>query len=268
MIGICFCRVCRLFCAAVLLLLVASDLVAQKIVIDSNTYGHWPDIGAQQLSPDGKYLIYSISNIPDGKNTLYLQSIAGKWEKEFVDAGLSAMTHDGHKAVFVQNSRLCICILGEEETKIIDSVDEYQLVTMQDSSDLLAYKQIGSNNLVVKNLSNGKEDSFGATEKYWFSDNGQILAILTSLSEDTGKMKSLIYIDLNENRRVKIWAGRDVNSLLMARDGQQLGFVSDEDGKPRKTIWYYQSGNGSAVKMVDSHTEDMDSSNVLMRLAA
>ena len=79
--------------------IVCFDLYAQKKQLDHSVYDSWQRIAERTLSPDGKWVIFTIDP-QEGDNELVIQSIDGKYKK-VIERGYNAtITRDSRFAVF------------------------------------------------------------------------------------------------------------------------------------------------------------------------
>src|SRR6201992_4518666 len=75
------------------LLLFAFLSPAQKKPLDPTVYDGWQSIDEKPLSPDGKYLVYTV--IPqEGDGRLVIRSVAGNYAKEIPRGAGASITAD------------------------------------------------------------------------------------------------------------------------------------------------------------------------------
>jgi len=89
-------RICLLLSLFLFLTFWAS---AQKKPLDPSVYDGWQSIGERLLSPDGKYLVYTV--VPqEGDGLLMIRSVAGSYAKEIPRGSNAAITADSRFVVF------------------------------------------------------------------------------------------------------------------------------------------------------------------------
>jgi len=82
-----------------LLFLFSTNLIAQKKPLDHSVYDQWENIGEKQISPDGKWIVYSV-NRQEGDDRLVVQTPAGAIRREIPRGAAASITRD---------SRFLIC---------------------------------------------------------------------------------------------------------------------------------------------------------------
>jgi dienelactone hydrolase len=81
------------------LLLTFATAFSQKKPLDPTAYDGWERIGERVLTPDGKYIAYTV--VPqEGDGRLYIRSTAGDYAKEIPRGANLAFSGDGRFAVF------------------------------------------------------------------------------------------------------------------------------------------------------------------------
>src|ERR1700744_1245056 len=88
--------------------------VAQKPSIDANSINNWPSLRGAIISSNGKYVSYSIINIPIGSNTLVIQNVETGLKFSSIGAGDCHFSSDSRKAYFQLKDTLCIVSLGKQ----------------------------------------------------------------------------------------------------------------------------------------------------------
>jgi dipeptidyl aminopeptidase/acylaminoacyl peptidase len=259
-----FIRTRPLFLALAYLLAFSKGTIGQKILIDSNVYNAWPEIRDMQVSADGKYVSYIIDDRSDQKSTTFIQSMEGNWKREFAGTGGMNFSDDGRKAIVFQNKKVVILALPEGSIHYLDSVVYCRFLKENDTIDLLVYKKDGTNELKIRNLSTGEESVFASVDKYWVGPNGKMLVTLTT--PNAKGVCSMESIGNAENMRKTIWTGFQLGSVLFGGDGSRMAFVGDENGKPGKTIWCYNIGDSAAARVVDGHSQGIDSDFVIDKI--
>ena len=85
-----------------LLLLSIVDVAAgqtNKKPLDPSVYDGWQNIGERLLSPDGKYLVYTVTP-QEGDGRLFIRSTTGSYAKEIPRGATAAFTADNRFVVF------------------------------------------------------------------------------------------------------------------------------------------------------------------------
>ena len=93
----------KTFLPGLVLLLVSLLLTmlsfGQKKPLDPSVYDHWENIGEKLLSPDGKYLVYTV--VPqEGDGRLVIRATGNDYAKEIPRGAMAAITADSRWLVF------------------------------------------------------------------------------------------------------------------------------------------------------------------------
>jgi hypothetical protein len=90
-----------LTCVCLLLVSLLQTLFSfgQKKPLDPSVYDHWENIGEKLLSPDGKYLVYTV--VPqEGDGRLIIRATGNDYAKEIPRGASAAITADSRWLVF------------------------------------------------------------------------------------------------------------------------------------------------------------------------
>ena len=90
----------RLFCCSLLLMLTFHPLFAQRRPLDHSVYDGWESIGERILSPDGKYLVYTITP-QQGDGRLIIRNTETGYAKEIPRGAGATITEDSRLVVFL-----------------------------------------------------------------------------------------------------------------------------------------------------------------------
>ena len=277
-------RICLLFSFFLFVTLFAQ---AQKKPLDPGVYDRWQSIGERLLSPDGKYLVYTV--VPqEGDGRLVIRSVAGNYAKEIPRGAGASITADSRWLVFhikpfykdtrdarirkktpeqMPKDSLGWLELGTDKQQVIPRVKSFEVpakkggwmayllerpVVAKDSS-----KKIDSTegtDLVLVDLHNGRERHFPLTKQYLFSPQGNTLAIeMTKRSSDSSSKAKVLWYNTGNGKTDTILRGfNDARNYALDEDGAQLAFVAERDSAVKALtkfykLYYYTPGMDSAV---------------------
>jgi len=223
-------------------------LIAQKKSIDNFSYQTWASLKeidfnkSSIVSNDGKYLIYKYAVF--NRNFLVLQSIDGRYKKEFPEPIKASFTTDSRRLIILlQKDSLAILSLGTSKIIYISDATSYAIPKMG-NGQWLAYRKKSNSELIIKNLFTGEDNAIADVEEYMFSDNGETALIKNELQ--------LLYLNLLEGYTKTIFTGENISNITFDNSGMQFAFiVSKSTGNE---IRYYKKGLDSAKVLVDSST--------------
>src|SRR5882757_62904 len=89
----------KIVCCSLALIFVFHPSFSQKRPLDHAVYDGWESIGERSLSPDGKYLVYTITP-QEGDGRLVIRSTETGYAKEIPRGANAVITQDSRRVVF------------------------------------------------------------------------------------------------------------------------------------------------------------------------
>lgn len=118
--------------------------------------------------------------------------------------------------------------------------------------------------LVVRNVSTGKERTFTLVSDYLFDEKGSRLLIETSKNSKDSNSKAMVLIyNLAADRLDTVMRGfNDAKNFAFDKEGEQLAFVAERDSSTKALqkfyrLWYYRAMQDSASILADRNTVGM-----------
>lgn len=235
----------------------ANCLFAQKQIIDSNAYASWPTLDGLRLSGDGKYVIYDINNVPFGSKTAVLQSIDGKFKREYIGKLEGAwFSSDSQSLFFKSSDSLGIMNIEKNTIRYIPHVSSF---TLQEygNHQWLCYFSVGTpHKLIIKDLKTNKERYYNDVIKWQFSKDDKVL-LLWQKNADDPKLQLVNWLNVGDGVVSKIWQGDEISNLLFDEKHDQLTF------EVSGSIWYYKLGSTSASCIINENTKGIPNGLIL-----
>lgn len=267
---------------------------AQKKPLDPGVYDGWQSIGERLLSPDGKYLVYTV--LPqEGDGRLVIRSVGGNYAKEIPRGANASISADGRWVVFrikpffkdmrearirkktpeqMPKDSLGWLELGTDKLQVIPRVKSYAVP--EKKGGWMAYllerpaaakdsiKKIDSTegtDLVLVDLVKGGERHFPLVSEYLFSPQGNTLAIaMTKRSGDSASRGRVLWYNTGNGKTDTILRGfNEVRNFALDAAGIQLAFVAERDSAVKALtkfykLYYYTPGMDSAAVRADRQT--------------
>lgn len=150
-----------------------------KPLLDFNTIDNWTGVGPDEdlnISPDGKYVAYSLSKAKNMQEKLVVQSTTGSWRQEFKGASPGFFSADSKLYIYQSKEGLCFLAVNETEPRILKEIVSFNK-PRNGKNEWLAWQEKSNNSVVLKNLLTGKEVRFEKAAAYNFNSNSEWLAV-------------------------------------------------------------------------------------------
>lgn len=270
-------------------LLLTFCALGQKKPLDPSVYDGWQSIGEKLLSPDGKYLVYTITP-QEGDGRLVIRATNGDYAKEIPRGAGATITSDSRYAVFhikpffrdTREARirkktpdqspkdsLAWIELGTDRLTIVPRVRSYKVP--EKNGRWLAYAvhpAAGANkttdsltDLVLLDLRSGAEKRWRHTSEYAFSPEGNALIVATGPQPaDSSSKAAILWVNTADGRTDTVLRGfNDARNYGFDEQGAQLAFVAERDSAPKALskfyrLWYYTPGMDSAIVRADRNS--------------
>lgn len=205
---------------------------AQKKMIDNDTYKNWGVVAECHISNDGKYVSYVYGSQETG-NLLGISSVDRKYKKVFSSALDGAFTEDSHLFIFNSAKGLALLKPGADSPIYISNASRYSIPKSGDGRWLAYYSK---KNLILRDLSNGKEKVYPDVINWLFNNQGSALLLQTK--------NELTWVNLPDGSGKTILHGGKPSNFRFDRSGTQLAFVVKQGNS--MDIRYFQEKMDSA----------------------
>jgi len=198
-----------------------------KPCLSVEDYDSWHSLGQTSISPDGKWIAYSL-NYVSGTDTLFIKPTRG--DKTY------KIPH-GNQLAFTEDSKWAACLMGYSEA---------EREKMQEKKEEIR------NKLVLICLADGKKKTIKDIQSFEFARNSIHLAMETYTGED--ERKDLIIRNLEQGTHLDLG---NVSEWSFNKPGTHLAFLMNTEGN---------RGNGAHLILLDNyHIHILDSDTVTYR---
>lgn len=260
---------------------------ASKPPLDQEAYDTWYSIGSQQISPDGRWLVYILNRTGEDAD-LRLKDLEQGGERSFPRGGNPGFTEGGTHLIFrarpewgsgrsrEPDAVVALDLTSNEETRFSGirsfrtagtgagwlayhlnrDAEEERLGVEEPDPDEEERERGNGTLLVIRDLATGEEREYSGVSSYFFAGDGQRLFYQASTGEEE---KDGIYtVDLRSGRREAVLTGggryRDVTA---DGAGEQVTFLfeapEDPDAEAEEAeaegpvVYHWREGRGTAV---------------------
>ena len=189
----------RLPVAILLVLFLAATAGAQdKPPIQPEDYGQWESLGMGQFSPDGQWMVYTISRT-NGENELRIRSLSIDSTRVVAYGSRPAFSPDSRWLAYsigfseeerdkleqakkpVQN-KLGLLDLQTGEEKVLEAISSFSFAEEGSWLTMRGYNPQGSRapgvDLILRDLTSGRDTQFGNVAESAWQDEGNLLAMV------------------------------------------------------------------------------------------
>lgn len=270
-------------------LLFIITLFAQKKPLDHSVYNNWQSIGERLISPNGKWVAYTV-DVQEGDNELVIQS-SDALKKMVVPRGYNAsITSDNRFVIFrirplykdIREARikkkkpeefpkdsLGLVSLGGDSVWKKPLIGSYKVP--EKFTGWFAYtleKEKGAekdgNELVLFNPGKNEARSFSQVSEYLFDKGGKRLLIYQlKKAKDSLGMARVLYHDISANQTDTLSRGGLVfRNFVVSENGEQVAYVAQRDSSDKALqqfygLWFYREGMDSAQLAVNRKSAGM-----------
>jgi len=239
-----------------------SELPHEKLLIDSSTYVSWPSIEDPLITGDGRYMSYTIKNLPSGSRTLVIKSCANDWEQRIQYGRDLIFTTDSRLAIYkVSNDSICIVELGKSIIAQYADVGFVQVPVKARRSLIVISRKNGKHNeLILFDCSSKHTTLIPNIDEFILSEDGEALALIQVGDERGEKVKYLKWMNIDGNKIHALWKGTDFICMRMDDKGKQLAFVVIDSLNQTisKKCLYYKVGLKDPVFLFDRRSFEND----------
>lgn len=229
-----------------------------KALLDTAAFDKWSSSVEQpQISHDGKYASYLITNLPSGSKTLFLKSVDNSWNVQIASVPLGEFSPDNKRFVFLtSNDSLGIVSLGQSSIEYIPHVVQFRLF-LQDSIASIAYWSKMEKEIVIQSLINENKKTFDSVENFWPIKDKRILTLEYVSGAANADERAMCIVDLKNDTKQTIWRGIKPKTVIVDNANDQIAFAAKTNlsGGGGNSIWYYKSGYQNAILLTDSESK-------------
>ncbi|MFC1555566.1 prolyl oligopeptidase family serine peptidase [candidate division KSB1 bacterium] len=219
---------CTFLFSVLVIVLSLSSLQAQLPVLTPEDYGKWERIGSGTLSPNGKWLAYTISRVNE-ENELRLRSVETR--------ELTVIPY-GSRPVFSNNGVWLAYSIG---------------VSKEDREKLEEQKKPVRSKLGLLRLSDGEQIEIDEIASFSFSENGAYLVMRRYPAEGReSKGVDIVVRYLASEKDVNFG---NVSEFAWQPDGNLLAMIIDAEGKAGNGVHAYDPETG-ILQVLDSESEN------------
>jgi dipeptidyl aminopeptidase/acylaminoacyl peptidase len=229
-----------------LLLLGNTYSFSQKKVITSNFSDSWPEIARPIISDDGKYTVYQLLSTKG--NSLRVQAVNNKWEKDLGKATDPIFTKDG-KQLFFRTDGDSMGILDIYKDTVYYSSNVIECSTPLANDRWLIYRLTKpESKIIVFDLIKRKEIIFFDFDSYIVISKVNLLI----LKKNVGQNTALTQVDLVDGKKKYIGNYFKPYGFVSDKAGKKIAFLESSGHEREFNIRYFKSDMDSAKILISS----------------
>ncbi|RKR82386.1 dipeptidyl aminopeptidase/acylaminoacyl peptidase [Mucilaginibacter gracilis] len=208
---------------------------------------NWPELNYNyDLSPNGKYLYYSVANEISDLPVLHLKRVDNTWEKRIVSLNSVTFSSDSKYAFFLKGDTLIKQTLGSARADSIFDVSDFRLFQFE-REDYIAYHS--KDDLIIKNLKNNRQTAFKGFLTYFVSPDHSSLMIVTNSSS---KQILMSYV-FSTNQTKEIWRAISFGKVIFSKRNDKIAFDAtnmNTGTEDYREVFVYDLNKGAAIERI------------------
>lgn len=238
-----------------LLLCVATTLFGQKPPIDTSTFSRWPRVGSPAISNDGKFVAYTIENVPVHSHTIIVKELSSDHQEQFPGCESVCFSADTKLFVYSKSDTLFKDNLAGSRSSFIPGVKSYKVLNTRDGL-WIAYNRLDEpRKLYLENWSKDHLTEYSNADGFLFDEHFGKLLITRNFKGDSVHSLRLVDIDnLHENTIWRCDVGNestniDISRISIDSSGRRIAFIVDSGTLSglERSVWYIDMRGGKHV---------------------
>ena len=222
--------------------------MGQKPALDSATFDRWPEIENPQITNNGKYSMYAVSDKISGGNNLTICSNSTNWRFAISDIHSPAkFSSDSKRAFFINaHDSLAIVNLGGMKVDFVPNTQSFA-VSDKGGDAWMAYLSKVRQELTIRECAGNKKLSFNNAQGYTFVNDGKSVVIISY--DSVSHSQILKWIELSTGDTKFSWNGGYIANYQFDDSCIQLSFIggSLKNDIERSSLFYFRLGMKAAV---------------------
>jgi len=236
----------------------AQQAKTQKTALKIENLYNWPRVTDQSnISDDGKYVFYTVDNVPKGESTLYITNIAKTWGKSMVNASQAAFSLNSRFiSGFDGDGQFFTISLGTDQIEKIPNATDFKYLELN-KEEYLVYLVKDKRELRVRNLMVGNEQVYANVESYKLSPDQDKMILISKPAEGNLSTQNLILLDLKtKSTQLILKDVGTVDNYTFNKNGDRLTFLASKelvDKNQQKTLWMYNLKDNRVLEVINSN---------------
>lgn len=228
-------------------------VTAQLRPIDSTDIDSWPEVGMQEISPDGRYICYT--RFQKTGNTSFIQSVDTRWIRQLPAGSTFQFSNDGKYLIVKTKDSLEVIALSKKKTSLYTQVDRHKL-THVGKLDFLLWST-GSGALNVLCLQKSNLQVLARIYPEW-RQKDELLLFHSKRDTNVSCADSVFIYNLSNQVLVGVEAsafgdsGKIGDAWFDGTRGQLVFFwETSSQHRADKTLWLWQMAHGRPALLLD-----------------
>jgi len=238
----------------------AQQTKTQKPALKIENLYNWPRVtDLANISGDGKYVFYTVDNVPKGESTLYITNIAKTWGKSMVNASQAAFSLNSRFiSGFDGDGQFFTISLGTDQIEKIPNATDFKYLELN-KEEYLVYLIKDKKELRIRNLKVGNEEVYTNVESYKLSPDQDKMILVSKAVEGNSSTQHLILLDLKTKRTrliLKDVGTVDNYTFTFNKNGDRLAFLTSKelvDKTQQKTLWMYNLKDNRVLEVMNNN---------------
>jgi dipeptidyl aminopeptidase/acylaminoacyl peptidase len=234
---------------------------SQKSHLEHTDCNSWPHIYDEKISPDGKYIVYTIDSNKAGA-TLIIKEIENTWQRAIKGGKNASITNDNGFVCFsVGTDSLGILNINNKEIIYIKNVKSFKVSNSKEVQWLIYLIKDNENSLVFRNMKTSEEKRYTSVNDFYISESEGVIVLSKELKDGNKKAQSLTWIDFSNGKELPVWKDSlKVTGLAFDKVATKIAFITEDNrnGIKKYALMYFKPGMDSAVLRVGNNSKGIN----------
>lgn len=232
-----------------------------KRLIDSSVYLSWPRLDAPQISDDGLYCSYAVSDADETQRRIEILSSDKKWHVSVSNADYTMFSDDSKFAfILKRNDTLLVVKLGTLQSTQFVNIGPFGLLKGKKNNYIVFNK---GTNLVLYDFYHNRRLTYESILGFRVSGDQKVLVMIKDINNT--HLTSLERFNVDTKQTVSIWKGDSLGEVAMDGSGSQVVFsvIDSVNRKQRISCFYNRVESVKSEKLFDSQSIGLKDSTQL-----
>jgi len=233
------------------------------VTLDLNSARNWPAVTGGNISDNGEYLYYHLSNVPAGSISIVIKSTNLSWEKTFHSCSAAAFTPDSRFLIYKSTTdSLFLVTLGTDNCTYLGKATIFKTLGDKKFPMVAFMNKRNGGAFSLSNLNSGATFEMNSVNDFFISSNNKAFLVALDTIKNGIATHVLKWIKLPEFRVKEVWSSAEELTENYSFDTACLQLVfltkSSNEASTDYNLWYYNAEKNKSTCIQSSGSQNGD----------